>query len=53
MGMDIVVWQGDAISKFTWMFVLDLGMQSSSAGSVMPLCSCFNQFTTWYAIILL
>lgn len=49
MGMDIVVWQDDTISKFTWVFLWDPDMESSSMGSLMPLC--LDEFTTWYAII--
>jgi hypothetical protein len=51
ISMGIVVQQDDAISKFTWMFVLDLGKQSSSTGSLMPHCSCLEEFATWYANI--
>jgi hypothetical protein len=51
MGMGIVVWKHDTISKFTWVFVQDPDMQSSSMGSLMPLCFCLDEFTTWYAII--
>lgn len=51
MGMDIVVWQDDTISKFTWVFVRDLHMEFSSVGSLMPLCFCLDEFTTWYVII--
>jgi len=51
MGMGIVVWQDDTISKFTWVFIQDPDMESSSMGSLMPLCFCLDEFTTWYAII--
>jgi len=51
MGMDIVVWQDDTISKFTCVFVRDPHMESISMASLMPLCFCLVEFTTWYAII--